>query len=95
MASKPRESRQNCVEGNAVPKTAKPTIAPDGASRQEAAEYIAAMLVSLRFLAYGTRLPFLAYLLDIALKRPTAKKRNPIDRFIRPPCYSTKDTSCP
>ena len=74
MGSKPRESRQNCVEENAVPKAAKPTIAPDGASRQEAAEYIAAMLESLRLLAHQTHLPFLAYLLGIALEEANSEK---------------------
>jgi len=74
VASKTRGSRQNCVEEPGVPKAAKSTIAPDGASRQETAEYIASLLESLRLLAHQTHLPFLAYLLGIALEEANSEK---------------------
>lgn len=74
MGRKTRGSGQGCVDETGVPKAAKATIAPDGASRQEAAEYISAMLVGLRLLAHQTRLPFLAYLLGIAVEEANAEK---------------------
>ncbi len=74
VGRKMRGSRQECADEPGVPKIAKPTIAPEGASRQEAAEYIAAMLVSLRLLAHETRWPFLVYLLGIALEEANSEK---------------------
>jgi hypothetical protein len=43
-------------------------------SRREAAEYIASLLEGLRLVAQQSRLPFLAYLLSIALEEANNEK---------------------
>lgn len=45
-------------------------------SRREAAEYIASLLDGLRLVAQQSRLPFLAYLLSIALEEAKNEKSN-------------------
>ncbi|HXG78578.1 MAG TPA: hypothetical protein VNJ31_04455 [Methyloceanibacter sp.] len=43
-------------------------------SHGEAAEYIAAMLEGLRHVAKSARMPFLAYLIDVALEEAKTQK---------------------
>jgi hypothetical protein len=43
-------------------------------NRQEAADYIAAMLEGLGRVAHGARMPFLAYLIDVALEEAKSEK---------------------
>jgi hypothetical protein len=45
-------------------------------SRLEAAEYIASLLDSLRGVASGAQLPFLAYLISVALEEANSEKSN-------------------
>jgi hypothetical protein len=44
-------------------------------SGREAAEYIAAMLDGLRLVAHQAQLPFLSYLLSVALEEANSEKR--------------------
>jgi hypothetical protein len=43
-------------------------------SRLEAAEYIASLLASLKAVASGAQLPFLAYLISVALEEANLEK---------------------
>jgi len=43
-------------------------------TRQEAAEYIASLLEGLRAIAHGAQMPFLAYLLNVALEEANNEK---------------------
>jgi hypothetical protein len=43
-------------------------------SRQEASEYIASLLEGLRRLAHESELPFLAYLISVALEEANSEK---------------------
>ena len=45
-------------------------------TRKEAAEYIASMLEGLRAVAHGAQMPFLAYLLNVALEEANNEKTN-------------------
>jgi hypothetical protein len=45
-------------------------------SRLEAAEYIASLLEGLRGAASGAQLPFLAYLISVALEEANLEKSN-------------------
>jgi hypothetical protein len=45
-------------------------------TRQEAAEYISSLLEGLRVVAHGAQMPFLAYLLDVALEEANNEKAN-------------------
>ena len=42
----------------------------------EAAEYIASLLAGLRLVAHSARMPFLAYLLNVALEEANNEKTN-------------------
>ena len=55
-------------------KSAKPRPAQDCASRKEVADYIASMLEGMRVLAHQTQLPFLSYLIGIALGEAKGEK---------------------
>ena len=44
-------------------------------SQQEAAEYLASMLEGLRGVANGAQMPFLVYLLNMALEKANTTKR--------------------
>ncbi len=43
-------------------------------TRQEAAEYISSLLEGLRVVAHGAQMPFLAYLLNVALEEANNEK---------------------
>ena len=43
-------------------------------TRQEAAEYIASLLEGLRLVAHGAQMPFLAYLITVALEEAKSEK---------------------
>ena len=45
-------------------------------THQEAAEYIASMLEGLRLLAQNAQMPFLAYLINVALEEANNEKSN-------------------
>jgi hypothetical protein len=45
-------------------------------SRKEAADYIAALLDGLRVVAHNAELPFLAYLIAVALEEANNEKAN-------------------
>jgi hypothetical protein len=45
-------------------------------SRLEAAEYIASLLESLKTVASSAQLPFLAYLISVALEEANSEKSN-------------------
>jgi hypothetical protein len=45
-------------------------------TRQEATEYIASMLEGLRLVAQSAQMPFLAYLLNVALEEANNEKTN-------------------
>ena len=45
-------------------------------TQQQAAEYIASLLAGLRLVAHSARMPFLAYLLNIALEEANNEKTN-------------------
>ena len=45
-------------------------------THREAAEYIASLLEGLRLVAYSARMPFLAYLLSVALEEANTAKTN-------------------
>jgi len=43
-------------------------------TRQEAAEYISSLLEGLRLVAHGAQMPFLAYLISVALEEANSEK---------------------
>ena len=45
-------------------------------TRQEAAEYIASLLEGLRLVAHSAQMPFLAYLITVALEEANSEKTN-------------------
>jgi hypothetical protein len=45
-------------------------------THREAAEYIASMLEGLRMVAQGAQMPFLAYLINVALEEANNEKSN-------------------
>ena len=45
-------------------------------TRQEAAEYIASLLGGLRLVAHSAQMPFLAYLINVALEEANTEKAN-------------------
>ena len=53
---------------------ASPTSEGPDLSHQEAAEYIASMLEGLRQVAGGARMPFLAYLINVALEEANLQR---------------------
>lgn len=74
MVSKGGESGWRREEGSGASKTAKTTVAQAEVSSQETAEYIASLLENLRLLAHQRHLPFLSYLLGIALEEANNEK---------------------
>lgn len=62
------------MAGSQVPAGAEPIDGPPGRSPKEAAEYIAALLEGLRKVALQSQLPFLAYLLTVALEEANIEK---------------------
>lgn len=65
-----RETRRNGMAGSRArpPVGAGPLSEGSEPARREAAEYIASMLKSLRLVAHQAELPFLAYLIGVALE---------------------------
>ena len=64
------------VGSGAQPPVSAGTVRKDtGGSRRETAEYIAAMLEGLRLSAHQANLPFLAYLISVALEEANNEKR--------------------
>lgn len=59
--------------GSSLDDGSPPSEGPEP-SRQEAAEYIAAMLEGLRQVASTARMPFLAYLINIALEEANLER---------------------
>ena len=59
---------------------ARPPAGPstDGTdlTHQEAAEYVASMLEGLRLVAQNAQMPFLAYLINVALEEANSEKTN-------------------
>lgn len=55
---------------------AKPSSEGPELTHQEAAEYIASMLEGLRMVAQNARMPFLAYLVTVALEEAKNEKAN-------------------
>lgn len=45
-------------------------------TRQEAAEYISSLLEGLRLVAHSAQMPFLAYLINVALEEANSEKAN-------------------
>jgi hypothetical protein len=45
-------------------------------THQEAAEYIASLLEGLKLVAHSARMPFLAYLINVALEEANSEKTN-------------------
>jgi len=56
------------------PAGAKPLGDGSAPKRQEAAEYIASLLEGLRLVAHGPQLPFLGYLISVALDEANDEK---------------------
>ena len=71
-----REARQNGMAGSGAPPPVNFGSFGEGSepSRQEAAEYIASLLEGLRRVAHESQLPFLAYLISVALEEANSEK---------------------
>ncbi|HZJ12514.1 MAG TPA: hypothetical protein VFD26_07675 [Methyloceanibacter sp.] len=55
---------------------ARPPAGGPELTHQEAAEYIASLLDGLRHVAHSAQMPFLAYLINVALEEANNKKTN-------------------
>ena len=55
---------------------ASPSSQGPDLTHQEAAEYIASLLEGLRLVAHSARMPFLAYLITVALEEAKNEKAN-------------------
>lgn len=73
MARKRGDTKRNGEESSGLPARA-PAAPRDPVSGQEAAEYIASLLEGLKVLAHQAQLPFLAYLLGMALEEAKTEK---------------------
>ena len=62
-------TRARSPSGGGSPSTEGPEL-----TRQEAAEYISSLLEGLRLLAHAAKMPFLAYLLNVALQQANNEK---------------------
>jgi hypothetical protein len=71
-----REARQNGMAGSGAPPPVDIGSLGEGPepSRREAAEYIASLLEDLRRVAHESELPFLAYLISVALEEANNEK---------------------
>jgi hypothetical protein len=59
-------------------------------THREAAEYIASLLAGLSQVANGAKMPFLAYLIDVALERPTMRRALATEGRL----HALSETSC-
>ncbi len=73
MARKAGDTERN-GEGSSGLSARAPAAAADPVSGREAAEYIASLLEGLKVLAQQAHLPFLAYLLGMALEEAKIEK---------------------
>ena len=71
-----RETRRNEMAGSNAQPPASAAPRGDGSApkRQEAAEYISSLLEGLRVVAHQGQLPFLAYLIGVALEEANIEK---------------------
>jgi hypothetical protein len=71
-----REARQNGMAGSSARPPVDFGSADEGSEppRREAAEYIASLLEGLRRVAHESELPFLAYLISVALEEANNEK---------------------
>jgi hypothetical protein len=71
-----REARQNDMAGSSARPPVDFGSAGEGSEppRREAAEYIASLLEGLRRVAHESELPFLAYLISVALEEANDQK---------------------
>jgi hypothetical protein len=76
LGTNKREARQNGMAGSGAPPPVDIGSFGEGSepSRQEAAEYIASLLDGLRRVAHESQLPFLAYLISVALEEANIEK---------------------